>query len=49
MLLASNGIVPPTCWEHKSILSNKDGNTVAMVLAKSRIIPKDNWIHDPDF
>ena len=43
MLLASNGIIPPTCWEHNSILSNKESYTVAMILAK------DNWIHDPNF
>lgn len=48
MLLASNGIIPPTYWEHKSTFINKEGYTVAMLLAESKIIPKDNWIHDPD-
>ena len=39
MKLARCGIDIPKYWEHDPLLTDEDGNTVAMLLAKNEIIP----------
>ena len=33
MILAENGIIPPEEFYHDSTIVNKEGNTIAMILA----------------
>lgn len=39
MIYASKGIMPPKEWEHDPNLKDKNNNTVALLLAKTSIIP----------
>ena len=39
MFLADSGLTPPKEWYHSPTLKNKYGQTVAMFLAKRKIIP----------
>jgi len=43
MILAYNGKVPPKEWYHDPSITNKNGCTVAMVLASKREIPPKEW------
>ena len=39
MILVVSGVLPPKEWEHKSTIQNKDGYTVASLLAFCGIVP----------
>ena len=47
MILANNKIKIPSFWYHDSELKDKNGNTVAMIIAKTRKIPDKVWQHKP--
>ena len=46
MRLAECGIDIPKYWEHDPLLTDEDGNTVAMCYAINGNIPNDRWNHD---
>ena len=39
MILVISGVLPPKEWEHKPTIQNKDGDTVARLLAFYGIVP----------
>ena len=47
MIDARNGIVPEI-GDNDPNYENKNGETVAMILAKNKIIPPKQWYHKPD-
>lgn len=49
MILASYGVYNiPSEWYHDSTLTDKDGNTVAMLLAINHVTNiSEQWYHDP--
>ena len=46
MTLASKRIIPPKKWHHNPTLSNRYGDTVAIILASKGIIPPKDWMHN---
>ena len=41
MRLAYSGLIPTKEWEHKSDIENSEGDTVAMMFSKNKIIPPE--------
>ena len=46
MIMAIHGNIPPKEWIHDKMMKNKNGETVALILAEWRIIPPPQWIHN---
>lgn len=47
MIDAEKGIIPELC-NNNPLYRNKEGNTVAMILAIKEILPPKEWMHNYD-
>ena len=48
MIKAMCGKIPKKTLCHSSSLANWNGDTVAMLLAENKIVPPDDWFHNPN-
>lgn len=48
MRKAKHGEIPKKTSCHSSSLANWNGDTVAMLLAENKIVPPNDWFHDPN-
>ena len=46
MLQAEKGVIPKKLEFDSELQTNKNGDTVALILARKGIVPPQEWMHD---